>query len=159
MATQTLNINGRSVPVEAPSEESLLSVLRNRLDLTGTKFGCGEGECGACTVLINGEPVRSCQTPLSEAAGAKITTIEGLEHQGQLSPVQRAFLEEDAFQCGYCTSGMVMQATALLDRVPQPTEAQIVNGMNGNICRCGTYPRIIAAVQRAARSGNKGGAR
>src|SRR4051794_38892510 len=103
MATQTLNINGRTVPVQAPGQETLLSALRNRLDLTGTKFGCGEGECGACTVLVNGEPVRSCQTALSEVAGARVTTIEGLEHQGRLNPLQQAFLDEGAFQCGYCT--------------------------------------------------------
>ena len=159
MSPQTLNINGRAVPVTAPGEETLLSVLRNRLNLTGTKFGCGEGECGACTVLLNGEPAKSCQTSISEAAKAKITTIEGLEHSGRLTPVQQAFLDEGALQCGYCTSGMVMQATGLLQRVPQPTEAQIVNGMNGNICRCGTYPRIVAAVQRAARSLQKAGVR
>jgi len=159
MSHQTLNINGRAVPVTAPGEETLLSVLRNRLNLTGTKFGCGEGECGACTVLLDGEPAKSCQTSISEAAKAKITTIEGLEHNGRLTPVQQAFLDEGALQCGYCTSGMVMQATGLLQRVPQPTEAQIVNGMNGNICRCGTYPRIVAAVQRAARSLQKAGVR
>jgi aerobic-type carbon monoxide dehydrogenase small subunit (CoxS/CutS family) len=159
MATQTLNINGTQRPVDAPGEETLLSVLRNRLNLTGTKYGCGEGECGACTVLLNGKSVKSCQTLMSEAAGGKITTIEGLEHNGQLTPVQQAFLDEGAFQCGYCTSGMVMRATALLHEVPAPTEAQIVSGMNNNICRCGTYPRIIVAVQRASRSTQKAGIR
>jgi len=159
MATQSLNINGRAVPVDAPSDETLLSVLRNRLNLTGTKYGCGEGECGACTVLLDGKSVKSCQTQLSEVGGAKITTIEGLEHNDQLTPVQQAFLDEGAFQCAYCTSGMIMRATALLHDVPAPSEAQIVSGMNGNICRCGTYPRIIAAVQRASRSTQKAGAR
>ena len=159
MASQSLNINGRPVPVDAPGDETLLSVLRNRLNLTGTKYGCGEGECGACTVLLDGKSVKSCQTQLSEVGGAKITTIEGLEHNGQLTPVQQAFLDEGAFQCAYCTSGMIMRATALLRDVPAPTETQIVTGMNGNICRCGTYPRIIAAVQRASRSTQKAGAR
>jgi aerobic-type carbon monoxide dehydrogenase small subunit (CoxS/CutS family) len=159
MPTQTLNINGASMPVDAHADETLLSVLRNRLNLTGTKYGCGEGECGACTVLLNGRAVKSCQTQMSEVADAKITTIEGLEQNGQLTPVQQAFLDEGAFQCGYCTPGMIVRATALLHDVPTPTEAQIVTGMNGNICRCGTYPRIIAAVQRASRSTQKAGAR
>ena len=159
MPTQTLSINGSPMPVDAPGNEPLLSVLRNRLNLTGTKYGCGEGECGACTVLLNGKSVKSCRTPLSAAAGAKITTIEGLEHEGQLTPVQQAFLDEGAFQCGYCTSGMVMRATALLQEMPAPTESQVVSGMNGNICRCGTYPRIVAAVQRASRSVQKAGVR
>lgn len=159
MSTQTLTINGAPIQVNAPAEETLLSVLRNRLNLTGTKYGCGEGECGACTVLLDGKSVKSCQTQMSEVGNAKITTIEGLEKNGQLTPVQQAFLEEGAFQCAYCTSGMIMRATALLHDVPSPTEAQIVNGMNGNVCRCGTYPRIIAAVRRASRSMQKAGAR
>jgi len=158
MSTQTLNVNGAPMQVNAPGDETLLSVLRNRLNLTGTKYGCGEGECGACTVLLNGKSVKSCQTAMSEVGGAKITTIEGLERNGQLTPVQQAFLDEGAFQCAYCTSGMIVRATALLHDVPAPTEAQIVSGMNGNICRCGTYPRIIAAVQRASRSMQKAGA-
>ena len=159
MDNQTLNINGTPTQVTAPGDETLLSVLRNRLNLTGTKYGCGEGECGACTVLLDSKSVKSCQTLLSEVAGARITTIEGLEQNGRLTPVQQAFLDEGAFQCGYCTSGMVMRATSLLKDVPAPTEAQIATGMNGNICRCGTYPRIIAAVQRASRSMQKGMAR
>jgi len=159
MSTQTLNINGAPMQVNAPGDETLLSVLRNRLNLTGTKYGCGEGECGACTVLLNGKSVKSCQTAMSEVGSAKVTTIEGLERNGQLTPVQQAFLDEGAFQCAYCTSGMIVRATALLHDVPAPTEAQIVSGMNGNICRCGTYPRIIAAVQRASRSMQKAGAR
>ena len=159
MATFTLNINGAKMPVNAPADETLLSVLRNRLALTGTKYGCGEGACGACTVMLDGKAVRSCRTLASAAAGAKITTVEGLEQNGQLSPVQQAFLDESAFQCGYCTSGMIVGATALLLETPSPTTEQIVASMNGNICRCGTYPRIIAAVQQASHLMAKGGAR
>ena len=159
MSDFTLTINGAKMPVSAPGEETLLSVLRNRLNLTGTKYGCGEGECGACTVLLDGKAVRSCQTLISEAGGAKITTIEGLEQHGQLTPVQQAFLDEDAFQCGFCTSGMIMRATALLRDTPAPTESEITTRMNGNVCRCGTYPRIVVAVQRASHSIAKGGAR
>jgi len=151
-----LIVNGEERRVDAPPEESLLSVLRNRLDLTGTKYGCGEGQCGACTVLLDGKAVRSCLTPLSTAARKKITTIEGLEHAGKLHPVQEAFLAEEAFQCGYCTSGMIMSAAALLSANPIPNEAQIKRAMNGNICRCGTYPRVIAAIQRAATASRKG---
>ena len=150
MSDVALNINGAKMLVSAPAGETLLSVLRNRLALTGTKYGCGEGECGACTVLLDGHAVKSCQTLVSDAADAKITTIEGLEQHGQLTPVQQAFLDEGAYQCGYCTSGMIMRATALLKITPTPTEAQIVSSMNGNICRCGAYPRIIAAVQHAS---------
>jgi len=150
MSEYVLNVNGTRLHVNAPGEETLLSVLRNRLDLTGTKYGCGEGQCGACTVLLDGRATRSCLTPVSAAAGAKITTIEGLEQNGALTPVQQAFLEEGAFQCGYCTSGMIMSATALLRGTHHPSEDQIVEAMDGNICRCGTYPRILAAVKRAA---------
>ncbi len=150
MPDLTLNINGKELHVTAPSDESLLSVLRNRLDLTGTKYGCGEGQCGACTVLINGRAVRSCLTPVSAAAGKKIVTVESLAAGGTLSRVQQAFLEEEAFQCGYCTSGMVMAATALLATNAKPSEEEIVRHMEGNVCRCGTYPRIVAAIQRAA---------
>jgi len=151
MGEYTLNINGRNQRVSAPAEETLLSVLRNRLDLTGAKYGCGEGQCGACTVLLDGRAARSCITPVSAAAGASIVTIEGLERDGKLTPVQQAFLEEGAFQCGYCTSGMIMQATSLLSETSEATEEQIVSGMNGNICRCGTYPRIVQAVRMASR--------
>lgn len=149
MAELSLNVNGLEQRVRAADDEPLLWVLRNRLRLTGTKFGCGEGQCGACTVLINGQATRSCLTPVSAAAGAKIVTIEGLAN-GRLSPVQQAFLEEGAFQCGYCTSGMIMAATGLLRQHPHPSDDQILEAMNGNLCRCGTYPRIVAAIRRAA---------
>lgn len=157
MSNLVLNVNGVAVPVSAPGDETLLSVLRNRLHMMGTHFGCGEGECGACTVLLDGKSVRSCQTLVSDAADARITTVEGLEKNGRLSPVQQGFLDAGAYQCGYCTSGMIMRATALLADLPNPTEAQIVTRMNGNLCRCGTYPRIIDAVQRASRYAAKGG--
>lgn len=159
MSDLVLNINGANLHVNAPTEESLLSVLRNRLNLTGTKYGCGEGQCGACTVLLDGRAVRSCLTPASVAADAKITTIEGLEQHGTLSPVQQAFLDEGAFQCGYCTSGMVLSATSLLRTIPNPVEEEIVQHMNGNVCRCGTYPRILDAVKRASQMIAKGGSR
>lgn len=155
MADLKLNVNGTLRQVQAAEDEPLLWVLRNKLGLTGTKYGCGEGQCGACTVLLDGRPTRSCLTPAAAVAGAKITTIEGLEHNGRLSPVQEAFLEEGAFQCGYCTSGMVLAATALLGEHPRPSEDEIVEAMNGNMCRCGTYPRIVAAVQRASQNAGK----
>jgi aerobic-type carbon monoxide dehydrogenase small subunit (CoxS/CutS family) len=150
MGQFVLNVNGAHLRVSADPDETLLSVLRNRLDLTGSKYGCGEGQCGACTVLLDGRATRSCLIPISAAADASILTIEGLEQHGQLSPVQQAFLEEGAFQCGYCTSGMILSATSLLHKTPHPSDEQIVQAMNGNICRCGTYPRILAAVRRAA---------
>lgn len=149
-----LDVNGKELSVSAPGEESLLSVLRNRLFLTGTKYGCGEGQCGACTVLIDGVPRRSCLTPVDSVGGAPITTIEGLEQNGALTPVQQAFLEEEALQCGYCTSGMVVSATGLLRQHPHPSDEQIVEFMNGNICRCGTYPRILAAIRKASQAGS-----
>jgi aerobic-type carbon monoxide dehydrogenase small subunit (CoxS/CutS family) len=155
MAELKLNVNGRVRQVQAAQDEPLLWVLRNKLGLTGTKYGCGEGQCGACTVLLDGRPTRSCLTPAAAVAGAKITTIEGLEGEGRLSPVQEAFLEEGAFQCGYCTSGMVLAATALLAEKAHPSEDDIVEAMNGNMCRCGTYPRIVAAVRRASLSVEK----
>jgi len=159
MSDFVLNINGAKLKFSAPADETLLSVLRNRLDLTGTKYGCGEGECGACTVLMDGQAVHSCQTPVADAVGKKITTIEGLEQNGKLTVVQQAFLDVGAFQCAYCTSGMILRATALLQDLPNPSEAQIKTRMNGNICRCGTYPRIVAAVQQASHIMAKGGAR
>ena len=145
-----LLVNGTEHRVDAAEGETLLSVLRNRLELTGTKYGCGEGQCGACTVLLDGLPVRSCRTTAGAAAGKKITTIEGLENDGRLHPLQQAFLDSEAFQCGYCTSGMIVAGVALLSRIPHPSQEQIVQHMQGNICRCGTYPRIIAAIQKAA---------
>jgi len=157
MSALTLTVNGTEHRIDAPPEESLLSALRERLNLTGTKYGCGEGECGACTVLIDGRPVRSCRRKLAEAAGHKITTIEGLEQNGKLHPVQAAFLAQDAFQCGYCTSGMIMFTAGLLNMNPNPNDEQIVSFLNGNICRCGTYPRIVAAVKQAAQSMGKQG--
>jgi aerobic-type carbon monoxide dehydrogenase small subunit (CoxS/CutS family) len=150
MGDYVLNVNGTRLHVTAPAEETLLSVLRNRLDLTGTKYGCGEGQCGACTVLLDGRATRSCLLPVSAAADAKITTVEGLEQHGVLAPVQQAFIDEEAFQCGYCTSGMIMSATSLLRGTHNPSEDEIVEAMNGNVCRCGTYSRIFAAVKRAA---------
>jgi aerobic-type carbon monoxide dehydrogenase small subunit (CoxS/CutS family) len=152
----TLLVNGAEHRLDVPSDRPLLFVLRNDLDLTGTKYGCGEGQCGACTVLVDGKPIRSCRTPVSLAAGKKITTIEGLEHEGHLHRVQEAFLSTEAFQCGYCTSGMILSAVALLESNPNPTEQDILRRMEGNVCRCGTYLRIVAAVQEASQ---KGGAR
>jgi aerobic-type carbon monoxide dehydrogenase small subunit (CoxS/CutS family) len=146
-----LNVNGSARRLNANSERSLLSVLRDDLELTGAKYGCGEGQCGACTVLLDGDAVRSCITPVSKAAGKRITTIEGLESDGRLHPLQEAFLETGAMQCGYCTSGMIMSGVSLLAKSAQPTESEIVHGMQGNICRCGTYPRIVAAVRIAAK--------
>jgi|SRR5579875_855503 len=146
-----LHVNGSRRMVHADAERSLLSVLRDDLDLTGCKYGCGEGRCGACTVLMDGLPVRSCSTPVSTAADTAIQTIEGLAKEGKLHPVQEAFLQADAFQCGYCTCGMIMSAVALLNRDPDPSREDIVRFMNGNICRCGAYPRILAAIQEAAR--------
>ena len=145
-----LHVNGADHHVQTAEDEMLLYVLHDRLNLTGTKYGCGEGQCGACTVLLDGRPVRSCHTLATAAAGRKITTIEGLESEGQLHRVQQAFLEEEAFQCAYCTSGMIMSAVALLSSNSKPTHDQIIRGMNGNICRCGVYTRIVSAIHRAA---------
>lgn len=156
MSELLLVVNGKEQKISAPPDESLLSVLRERLQLTGTKYGCGEGQCGACTVLLDGLPVRSCRTKISEAAGRQVTTIEGLAEGGRLNPVQQAFLDQEAFQCAYCTSGMIVAVSGLLRNNPDPSPDEIVRAMNGNICCCGTYPRIIAAVQQAARSARKG---
>jgi aerobic-type carbon monoxide dehydrogenase small subunit (CoxS/CutS family) len=149
---RSLHINGRDVPVNADGSRTLLSVLRDDLDLTGAKYGCGEGQCGACTVLVDGVAVRSCIVPVRTLGGRKIVTIEGLETSGKLRPLQQAFLEKEAFQCGFCTPGMILTAEALLKTSPQPTETEIKRSMNGNICRCGTYPRIVAAVRLASQS-------
>jgi aerobic-type carbon monoxide dehydrogenase small subunit (CoxS/CutS family) len=159
MSEFVLNVNRTRFKVSAPAEETLLSVLRNRLNLTGTKYGCGEGECGACTVLIDGHATRSCLILAVGAADSRIVTIEGLEQNGRLTAVQQAFLDEGALQCGYCTSGMIMSATALLKDSPSPSDEQILTAMNGNICRCGAYPRILAAVKRASHHQAKGGSR
>lgn len=152
MSDIRLNVNGRNLRVNADPEETLLSVLRNRLQLTGAKYGCGEGECGACTVLMNGAAERSCTKKVGELGAARIVTIEGVEHDGALSSLQEAFLEEEALQCGYCTPGMILSATALLREHPHPTDEQIIEHMNGNICRCGVYPRIVAAIKRASQN-------
>jgi len=145
-----LEINGKRYPVSYPSDTPLLYVLRDQLGLTGTKYGCGEGMCGACTVLIGGTARRSCQIPVSAAAGKPILTIEGLEKNGALHPVQQAFLDAGAFQCAYCTSGMIMSSVSLLQSNRNPSPEQIVQSLQGNLCRCGTHPRIIEAVRTAA---------
>jgi aerobic-type carbon monoxide dehydrogenase small subunit (CoxS/CutS family) len=145
-----LNINGKKMTVDVDSTVSLLGVLRNDLGLTGSKYGCGEGQCGACTVLIDGQPTRSCITQVGRAAGKQITTIEGLEQDGKLHPLQEAFIKADAMQCAYCTSGMIMAGAALLSKTPKPSRDEIVSGMNGNICRCGTYQRIVNAIEIAS---------
>jgi len=157
MATKySLQVNGIAYSVEVEPDTVLLAVLREQLDLTGTKYGCGEGQCGACTVLIDGRAQRSCTTPISTIApGKPIVTIEGLASEERLHPVQQAFLDEGAMQCAYCTSGMVMSAVALLNKAPNPSEAEIVQGMQGNICRCGTYPRIVAAIRKASAAGKQ----
>jgi len=150
--TLELLINGVRRRLEADADQSLLSALRDELDLTGTKYGCGEGQCGACTVLLDGRPTRSCLTKASAVGTAAVTTIEGLAQGKDLHPVQSAFLEARALQCGYCTPGMVMEAAALLRRRPDPGEAEIARALEGHICRCGTYPRILQAVREAAKA-------
>jgi isoquinoline 1-oxidoreductase alpha subunit len=143
-------INGRSVDVAAEPDTALLWVIREHLKLTGTKFGCGIAQCGACTVHIDGEPARSCQTQLQDVAGRKVTTIEGLSANSD-HPLQKAWVAEQVPQCGYCQSGQIMEAAAFLKKTPKPTRQQIIDAMDGHICRCGTYMRIISAIQRAAR--------
>jgi aerobic-type carbon monoxide dehydrogenase small subunit (CoxS/CutS family) len=157
MASIRLSINGQNVLVEADPRTPLLTVLREHLDMTGSKYGCGEGMCGACTVLIDGKAERSCVTWAGSVVGKRITTIEGLADGDRLHPVQQAFLDEDAMQCGYCTSGMIMSAVALLKKNAAPSKSEIVKFMDGNVCRCGTYSRIVAAIQKAAGAGKGAG--
>jgi nicotinate dehydrogenase subunit A len=146
----SLNVNGKKLPVNVDSEAPLLTVLRNDLGLTGTKYGCGEGQCGACTVLMDGQMTRACITPVGRAAGKSVTTIEGLANEGRLHPLQDAFLKADAMQCGYCTSGMIMAGVALLNKNSRPSRDEIVTHMNRNVCRCGTYQRVVAAIESAS---------
>jgi nicotinate dehydrogenase subunit A len=160
MATiKSLKINGASRTVDAEPSRTLLSVLRDDLGLTGSKYGCGEGACGACTVLIDGKPTRSCTTRVGNVEGKSIRTIESLATGETLHPLQQAFLDADALQCGYCTSGMLMSAAGLLESKPRPTRDEIIRHMQGNICRCGTYARIVAAVEQAAKALATGGGR
>jgi aerobic-type carbon monoxide dehydrogenase small subunit (CoxS/CutS family) len=154
-ATITFTVNGKSRTVTTDPQRPLLDVLREDLHLTGTKYGCGEGQCRACTVLMNGKSVASCTTPVSDADKQMILTIEGLAHDGKLHPVQQAFLDEGAFQCGYCTAGMIMGTVALLKEIPKPTEADIVSRMNRHICRCCSYPKYLRAIHRAADQARK----
>lgn len=151
-----IHVNGQDTAIAADGARTLLSVLRDDLNLTGTKYGCGEGHCGACTVLIDGAPMRSCQLPLAKVGDRKVVTIESLEQNGRLHPLQQAFLKHDAFQCAYCTAGMIMSGLALLQRRKNPSPGEISRFMEGNVCRCGTYQRIIAAIQEAAGAINGG---
>ncbi|MBI4626014.1 MAG: (2Fe-2S)-binding protein [Verrucomicrobia bacterium] len=152
----SLLVNGAAHACDAAADRTLLSVLRDDLALTGTKYGCGEGQCGACTVLLDGVPVRSCMTAVGTVGPQKITTIEGLEHDGRLHPLQESLIEAGTFQCAYCASGMIMSGVALLAKNPRPTDEEIVRFMDGNVCRCGVYPRILAAIKRAAKAMNGG---
>jgi aerobic-type carbon monoxide dehydrogenase small subunit (CoxS/CutS family) len=147
-----LDVNGSRRRIDADPDRTLLSVLRDDLDLTGTKYGCGEGQCAACTVLIDGTPTKSCLTKVGSLAGKRVLTIEGLAASGKLHPVQEAFLEADAMQCGWCTPGMILGAVRLLQHTPHPSQADIVSSLNGHICRCGTYSRVVHAVQIAAQT-------
>ena len=149
--TISFQLNGEKTEVLIDPTMTLLWVIRNHFGLTGTKFGCGTGFCGSCTVLIDNEPVRSCQLPVSEISGKKVVTIEGLSVNGKLHPVQKAFIEHDALQCGYCTPGMIMNATGLLIKNPSPSTKEIIDGMEDNLCRCGAHVRIIEAVHTAAK--------
>ena len=151
--TTSFTLNGIQMSVEADGSRMLAYVLRSDLGLTGTKVGCGEGLCGACTMLVDGEAVRSCSTALEAVAGKSVLTIEGLERQGALHPVQEAFLSHHAFQCGFCTPGMILSAYALLKKTPQPDRQQVAEALDGNLCRCGAHVRILAAVQEAAGTG------
>jgi nicotinate dehydrogenase subunit A len=151
--TISFTLNGRKVTVEADGSRMLAYVLRSDLELTGTKIGCGEGLCGACTVLVDGEAIRSCSTPLASVAGKSVLTIEGLEREGALHPVQEAFLSHQAFQCGFCTPGMILSAYALLKKTPKPNRRQVAEALDGNLCRCGAHVRILAAVEEASAKG------
>ena len=151
-----LVVNQTHYRLQLDPNSLLLWVLRDELELTGSKYGCGEGHCGACTVLIDGAPVRSCITPVSKVAGKDITTIEGLAKNGRLHPLQEAFIQADAMQCGYCTPGMILSGVGLLKKTPPPSEPEIRRGLEGNVCRCGTYPRIVAAMQMAEKAMNGG---
>ena len=151
MANITLRVNGSSRSVDVEPDTPLLYVLRNDLELNGPKFGCGLAQCGACTVLVDGKPVRSCVTPVSAAAKGRITTIEGLGTEEKLHPLQKAFIEEQACQCGFCGNGMVMSAKALLEKNPKPSEREIKQALNGHLCRCASHNRIVRAVQKAAK--------
>jgi aerobic-type carbon monoxide dehydrogenase small subunit (CoxS/CutS family) len=148
--TIQFTLNGKSTKISVDGDRPLLWVLRTDLELTGTKFGCGQGFCGACTILVNGEAVRSCQTAAKEIQGKEVVSIEGLAKNGKLHPLQKAFVEHDALQCGFCTPGMILNAYSLLRKNPQPTEPEIVAGMEDNLCRCGSHKRIIEAIQAAA---------
>ena len=151
--TIAFRVNGRPVSVDSEPGRTLLWVLRYGLGLTGTKYGCGESLCGVCTVLLDGEAVRACSVPMSSVAGREVLTIEGLEREGRLHPIQQAFLDHHAFQCGYCTPGMILSAYALLRKQPRPTRAQILAGLEGHLCRCGSHHRIVAAIEEAAAKG------
>ncbi len=155
MSAISFRLNGRPVTVAAGGERTLLWVLRTDFGITGTKYGCGGGLCGACTVVVDGQAIRSCLTPLSSVQGKDVLTIEGLEKNGRLHPLQQAFIDHGALQCGYCTPGMLMSAYALLQRNPQPTREQIMAGMEENLCRCGAHQRIVAAIEAAAAKGGK----
>jgi aerobic-type carbon monoxide dehydrogenase small subunit (CoxS/CutS family) len=152
-----LHVNGARRSVEADAERTLLSVLRDDLDLTGCKYGCGEGRCGACTVLVDGQPIRSCNTHVDAVQEKPIRTIEDLAKDGKLHPLQEAFLQHDAMQCGFCTCGMILSALGLLTKDAEPSREDIARALNGNICRCGAYPRIVAAVEQAAKAMKGGG--
>jgi len=154
--TIRFELNGRPVSLEVDPERMLLWILRDELGLTGTKYGCGEGICGACTVLVDGEAVRSCQFPMKDVRAKKVMTIEGLAAEGKLHPLQEAFVRHNVMQCGFCTSGMILTALSLLQKKPQPTREEIVRGMEDNLCRCGTYMRIIQAIETAAQEMKKG---
>ena len=152
----SFTLNNKPVTLEVDGDRELLWVLRTELGLTGTKYGCGEGVCGACTVLIDNEALPSCQIQIKDVAGSEVTTIEGLEKDGELHPLQKAFVEHDALQCGFCTPGMIMKAHSVLTENPNPSRADIVEGMEGNLCRCGAHPRILDAIETAAKEMKRG---